>query len=66
MGELRRQSLATHAGTIKAELVPIQGYARRAGVARASARDETHGFFGEKSRRQYYERVLVFLERNPR
>lgn len=28
--------------------------------------EETHGFFGEKSRRQYYERVLAFLDRNLR
>ena len=26
--------------------------------------NETHGFFAEKSRREYYVRVLDFLERN--
>ena len=26
--------------------------------------DETHGFYGEESRRKYYESVLRFLDRN--
>ncbi|NUO76328.1 MAG: S9 family peptidase [Lysobacter sp.] len=28
--------------------------------------EETHGFFGEKSKRQYYERVLAFLDKHLR